>query len=883
MAGSTGADPAFTATPSVTSITITNAPTAGTDGANKAYVDLIAAGFEFKSACYAATTTTLNATYLNGIAGVGATLVNAGTLVAFAVDGTSTPITSRILVKDQSSTFQNGIYTLTTVGTGAIAWVLTRATDYDQVSEIQSGDLIPVVNGTVNADTVWLETATVATIGTDPIVFARFTSAPITTTLHAVLIGAANNGIASTAVGSTGQVLQGNTGADPTYSTATYPSASGGTGKILYDNGTNFVESTPTFPASASATSRKIIVSDGTNWVASTETYAVPGTSGNILTSNGTNWTSAAPATNGTVTSVSGTANQVAVATGTTTPVISLIGPYTPATYTAHGVLIGEGTSSIAALAAGSAGQVLQSGGASADPAYSTPTYPSVSGTSRKILVSDGTNNVYSTETWAVPGTNGNVLTSNGTNWTSTLPIGAMKVVTQVFTGNGTYTYTPTTSMQYCIIEVIGAGGGGGGCPATAAGTVSAGGGGGAGGYARKTVTSATIGGSQTITIGAGGAGGVGNAAGSAGTTSSVGAIVSATGGNGGANAAAAGVTTVNGGSPGIGSSGDINISGGAGYPSFGVSSGGPAIASGSGGIANLGGGSVSISGTSTHNNGNVGQNYGSGGSGGGNTNSQSAANGGAGADGIVVITEFIGALPSTGTQQVSAGGTGATTLTAHGVLIGEGVNAISATAAGSAGQVLQSGGASADPTYSTPTYPSASGTSRKILVSDGTNNVYSTETWAVPGTSGNLLTSDGTNWTSATPTTSGTFTPTAIGTSTAGTTTYSTQAGYYRRVGAFVYTIWDIGGSAATGTGNWQFGSAPFTNANSSNNVGWGAGIFLITASWGTSKTNAGAAIQPNTTTGNFQTCANGSNTGANIVMANTSFNFAFSLGYII
>ncbi len=74
----------------------------------------------------------------------------------------------------------------------------------------------------------------------------------------------------------------------------------------------------------------------------------------------------------GTVTNVSGTANQVAVATGTTTPVISLIGPYTPATYTAHGVLIGEGTSSITALAAGTAGQVLTSGGGSADPLYTT-------------------------------------------------------------------------------------------------------------------------------------------------------------------------------------------------------------------------------------------------------------------------------------------------------------------------------------------------------------------------------------------------------------------------------------------------------------------------------------------------------------------------------
>jgi hypothetical protein len=173
---------------------------------------------------------------------------------------------------------------------------------------------------------------------------------------------------------------------------------------------------------------------------------------GTVLTGNGAGVQPSfqSPATNGTVTSVTGTANQVNVATGTTTPVISLIGPYTPATYTTHGVLIGEGTSSIVALAAGTAGQVLQSGGASADPVYSTATYPASSGgsgkilydngtnfvesvptfpasasaTSRKIIVSDGTNWLASTETWAVPGSSGNVLTSDGTNWTSAAVVG---------------------------------------------------------------------------------------------------------------------------------------------------------------------------------------------------------------------------------------------------------------------------------------------------------------------------------------------------------------------------------------------------------------------------------------------------------------------------
>jgi len=60
----------------------------------------------------------------------------------------------------------------------------------------------------------------------------------------------------------------------------------------------------------------------------------------------------------------------------------------------------------------------------------------------------------------------------------------------------------------------------------------------------------------------------------------------------------------------------------------------------------------------------------------------------------------YIGAKP----VPVVIGGTGDTTLTAHGVLLGEGTSAISATATGSAGQVLLSGGSSADPSYVTPT-----------------------------------------------------------------------------------------------------------------------------------------------------------------------------------
>lgn len=72
----------------------------------------------------------------------------------------------------------------------------------------------------------------------------------------------------------------------------------------------------------------------------------------------------------------------------------------------------------------------------------------------------------------------------------------------------------------------------------------------------------------------------------------------------------------------------------------------------------------------------------------------------------------------------VAEGGTADITLTNHGVLIGQGTSAVAATAAGSSGQVLQSGGASADPVYSTATYPATASTSGNILTSDGTNIV---------------------------------------------------------------------------------------------------------------------------------------------------------------
>jgi hypothetical protein len=157
---------------------ITNlpAPVAGGDAANKNYVDTIAQGITVQGACLAATTANLAGyTYNNGTSGVGATLT-AGANGAFSTDGVSPALNSRILVKNQSTAAENGIYTLTQVGDGSNPAILTRSTDYNQIAQIQPGDLIVVNAGTTLANSSWLQTATVAVIGTDAINFSQFTA-----------------------------------------------------------------------------------------------------------------------------------------------------------------------------------------------------------------------------------------------------------------------------------------------------------------------------------------------------------------------------------------------------------------------------------------------------------------------------------------------------------------------------------------------------------------------------------------------------------------------------------------------------------------------------------------------------------------------------------
>jgi hypothetical protein len=158
-------------------ITSVATPVTSTDAANKQYVDDVAQGLHIHAASLAGTTANLNATYNNGSSGVGATLTNAGAQAAFSTDGVSPSLNARILVKDPTSASQNGIYTLTTVGSGSTNWVLTRATDFDTAVEMAGGDFTFIDTGTTLANTGWVSVDEVNVVGTDPVVFSQFSGA----------------------------------------------------------------------------------------------------------------------------------------------------------------------------------------------------------------------------------------------------------------------------------------------------------------------------------------------------------------------------------------------------------------------------------------------------------------------------------------------------------------------------------------------------------------------------------------------------------------------------------------------------------------------------------------------------------------------------------
>ena len=170
------ASPTFTGT-----VTLAADPASALQAATKQYVDNVVSGVNFHASVVSATSGNLAGTYNNGTAGVGATLTKATNGSIGTIDGASVVVGNRILVKSQTDSKENGIYTITAVGSVSAPWVLTRATDADNSisGEMANGDFCFVMGGNTNAGYGFINNSPTNPIvlGTDNVTYTEFNAA----------------------------------------------------------------------------------------------------------------------------------------------------------------------------------------------------------------------------------------------------------------------------------------------------------------------------------------------------------------------------------------------------------------------------------------------------------------------------------------------------------------------------------------------------------------------------------------------------------------------------------------------------------------------------------------------------------------------------------
>lgn len=156
-------------------------PVSAQQAATKAYVDAVAQGLAVKAQVVAATTGALPTyAYVNGVAGVGATLTKTAPFAALpAQDGVTLVVGDRLLVKDETGGNApfNGIYIVTALGSGVAPWILTRAPNDDTAAD-QVAAYAFVASGTVNGTTGWSQTTgEPITMGVTNLVWSQFNGA----------------------------------------------------------------------------------------------------------------------------------------------------------------------------------------------------------------------------------------------------------------------------------------------------------------------------------------------------------------------------------------------------------------------------------------------------------------------------------------------------------------------------------------------------------------------------------------------------------------------------------------------------------------------------------------------------------------------------------
>lgn len=316
-------------------------PTQSMQAASKQYVDtLVASGVHYHTPVRVESPINLNATYNNGTAGVGATLTNAGTQAALVIDGITVSEADRVLVYEQTTATQNGIYVVTNTGSGSTNWVLTRSSDantyvIDSADGLSEGSSVFVRQGTTGAGELYTcNTSGVITFGTTNISFTQISSAQIYSagtglTLTGTQFAVSAAQLLASQTGNSGKYLSTN-GTVTSWATLTPPNNGtltltvAGTGLSGSASFTADQSSSSTFTVTSDATSANtvgaIVARDGSgNFTAGTITAALAGnatTATTLATGRTINGVSFNGSTNITVTA--NTTNALTLGTGLT-------------------------------------------------------------------------------------------------------------------------------------------------------------------------------------------------------------------------------------------------------------------------------------------------------------------------------------------------------------------------------------------------------------------------------------------------------------------------------------------------------------------------------------------------------------------------------------
>jgi hypothetical protein len=180
------ASPAFTGTPTAPTASVGDSSTQiSTTAFAATAISNAVAGVNPAVAVTAASAVKLpnSPTYNNGASGVGAFITTLTLNTALVVDGVTPTLGQRILVKNEGDSgglgaAKNGVYVVSQLAAVGLAWILTRAVDFNASSDINDTGAIPVISGTANAVTQWVISSSVTTVGTDAITFAQFTYNP---------------------------------------------------------------------------------------------------------------------------------------------------------------------------------------------------------------------------------------------------------------------------------------------------------------------------------------------------------------------------------------------------------------------------------------------------------------------------------------------------------------------------------------------------------------------------------------------------------------------------------------------------------------------------------------------------------------------------------